>query len=109
MAIERDHPQDAPASTGRVSTIPWASGAAIAGSERSNSSPMHGRRCSKGVDLLPLRRGRGWCSKGVELVLDGYPKLVAIDEEPDHEIVHSRRLGKAARATDEPFNPRPQI
>ena len=27
-------------------------------------------------------------------MLDGYPKLVAIDEEPDHEIVH-RRLGKA--------------
>jgi hypothetical protein len=42
-------------------------------------------------------------------VLDGSPKLVAIDEEPDHEIVHSRRLGKADRATDEPFNPRPQI
>ena len=42
-------------------------------------------------------------------MLDGYPKLVAIDEEPDHEIVHRRRLGKADRATDEPFNPRPQI
>jgi hypothetical protein len=42
-------------------------------------------------------------------VLDGSPKLVAIDEEPDHEIVHSRRLGKADRATDEPFHPRPQI
>src|SRR5262249_39581176 len=51
----------------------------------------------------------GRCSKGVDLVLDGYPKLVAIDEEPDHEIVHRRRLGKADRATDEPFNPRPQI
>src|SRR5215813_9479974 len=51
----------------------------------------------------------GRCSKGVDLVLDGYPKLVAIDEEPDHEIVHSRRLGKADRATDEPFNPRPQV
>jgi hypothetical protein len=42
-------------------------------------------------------------------MLDGYPKLVAIDEEPDHEIVHGRRLGKADRATYEPFNPRPQI
>jgi hypothetical protein len=49
------------------------------------------------------------CSKGVDLVLDGSPKLIAIDEDPDHEIVHSRRLGKADRATDEPLNPRPQM
>jgi len=49
------------------------------------------------------------CSKGVDLVLDCYPKLVSIDEEPDHEIVHGRRLGKADRATYEPFNPRSQI
>ena len=56
---------------------------------------------------MPIARRR--CSKGVDLVLDGYPKLVAIDEEPDHEIVHSRRLRKADCATDEPFNPCPQI
>ena len=42
-------------------------------------------------------------------MLDGYPKLVAIDEEPDYEIVHGRRLGKTDRATYEPFNPCPQI
>jgi hypothetical protein len=42
-------------------------------------------------------------------MLDCHPKLVAIDEEPDHEIVHSRRLGKADRATDKPFNTRAQI
>ena len=42
-------------------------------------------------------------------MLDCYPKLVSIDEEPDHEIVHGRRLGKADRATYEPFNPRSQI
>ena len=51
------------------------------------------------------RNGR--CRKGVDPVLDGYPKLIAIDEEPDDEIVHGRRLGKADRATDEPFNPGP--
>jgi len=42
--------------------------------------------------------------QGVDLVLDCYPKLVAIDEEPDHEIVHGRRFGKSkwcdARAAD---------
>ena len=42
-------------------------------------------------------------------MLDCYPKLIAIDEEPDDEIVHGRRLGKADRATDEPFNPGPQV
>jgi hypothetical protein len=42
-------------------------------------------------------------------VLDCYPKLIAIDEEPDDEIVHGRRLGKAYCATDESFNPGPQV
>ena len=28
-------------------------------------------------------------------MLDSYPKLVAIDEEADHQIVHRRRCGKA--------------
>ena len=36
-------------------------------------------------------------------------KLVAINEEPNHEIVHRRRFRKADRATDEPLDPRPQI
>src|SRR6266851_2088380 len=48
-------------------------------------------------------KARGRCSKGVDLVLDCYPKLVAIDEEPDHEIVHGRRFGKANGATHEPL------
>ena len=34
------------------------------------------------------------CFKGVDPVLDGYPKLVAIDEEADHQVVHRRRFGK---------------
>jgi|RhiMetdeSRZDD1v2_1073273.scaffolds.fasta_scaffold39226_3 hypothetical protein len=56
MVIERDPPQDAPASTGRVPTIPWASGAAIAGSERPNSSPMQGLHpLSSPVHLRPCR------------------------------------------------------
>ena len=31
-----------------------------------------------------------------------------MNEEPNHEIVHRRRFRKADRATDEPFDPRPQ-
>jgi len=40
---------------------------------------------------------------------DGSSKLVAIDEQPNHQIVHLFRLGKANGATYEPLNPRPQI
>ena len=40
---------------------------------------------------------------------DGHSKLVPINEEANHQIVHGRRLGKADRATYEPFNPRAQI
>jgi hypothetical protein len=54
---------------------------------------------------LSVRR----CSKGVDPVLDCYPKLIAINEEPDDEIVHGRRLGKAYCATDAPFHPGPQV
>ena len=40
---------------------------------------------------------------------EGSPKLIAIDEEADHQIVHGRRFGKANRATYEPLDPGPQI
>ena len=40
---------------------------------------------------------------------DGSPKLIAIDEEANHQIVHRRRFGKANRATYEPLDPGPQI
>ena len=49
------------------------------------------------------------CSKGVDLVLDGYPKLVAIDEEADHQIVHRRCFGKTNRTTYETLDSCPQI
>ena len=42
-------------------------------------------------------------------MLEGSPKLIAIDEEADHQIVHGCRLGKANRATYEPLDPSPQI
>ena len=40
---------------------------------------------------------------------DGSPKLIPIDEQPDHQIVHLFRLGKAPGATHEPLHPRPEI
>lgn len=37
------------------------------------------------------------------------PKLIAIEEEADHQSVHGGRFGKANRAAYEPLDPRPQI
>ena len=42
-------------------------------------------------------------------MLEGYPKLIAIDEEANHEIVHRRRFGKTNRATHQALDPGPQI
>src|SRR5712691_7170826 len=55
------------------------------------------------------RNDGGRCSKGVDPVLEGYPKLIAIDEEANHEIVHRRRFGKANGAPYEPLDPGPQV
>ncbi len=40
---------------------------------------------------------------------DEEPKLIAIDEETNDQIVHRRRFGKADRATHETLDPCPQI
>src|SRR6266568_9594455 len=61
-------------------------------------------RCAR-RDCYAIRR----CRKGVDLVLDRYPKLIAIDEETNDQIVHRRRFGKADRATHETLDPCPQI
>ena len=38
-----------------------------------------------------------------------YPKPIAIDEEPNDEIVHGRCLGKAYRVAHQSLNPGPQV
>src|SRR5207245_2185431 len=38
---------------------------------------------------------------------DGSSKLILINEQPNHQIVHLFRLGKANGATHEPLNPGP--
>ena len=42
-------------------------------------------------------------------MLDCAPKLVAIDEDADHQIVHGRRVRKTHRAAHETLDPGPQI
>jgi len=49
------------------------------------------------------------CAKGVDSRSKGTPEFVAIDEQPNHEIVQVLRLGEAQRATHEPFDPGPQV
>ena len=40
---------------------------------------------------------------------DGSPKLIPIDEQPNHQIVHLFRLRKAQGTTHEPLDPGPEI
>ena len=40
---------------------------------------------------------------------DGSSKLIPIDEQPNHQIVHLFCLGKANGATHEPLDPGPEI
>jgi hypothetical protein len=40
---------------------------------------------------------------------DGSSKLIPIDEQPNYQIVHLFRLGKAKGATHESLNPGPEI
>jgi hypothetical protein len=40
---------------------------------------------------------------------DEEPKLIAIDEETNDQIVHRRRFGKANRATHKTLDPGPQV
>jgi len=40
---------------------------------------------------------------------EGLSKLIPIDEQPNHQIVHLFRLRKANGATHEPLHPGPEI
>ena len=40
---------------------------------------------------------------------DGSPKLIPIDEQPNHQIMHLFRLRKAQSTTHEPLDPGPEI
>jgi hypothetical protein len=51
----------------------------------------------------------GRCRKGVDHGSDKSPKLVPIDEQPNHEIVHALCLGEAQCTADESLDPGPQI
>jgi hypothetical protein len=51
----------------------------------------------------------GRCFKGVDPRLESDSKLVPIDKEANHQIVHRCRFGKATGAPNEPRDPGPQV
>jgi hypothetical protein len=55
--------------------------------------------------LCKIRR----CSKGVDPVLDCDTKLIPIDKEPNHQVVHTFRLGKADCPAYQPLDPGAQV
>src|SRR5438093_13775108 len=42
-------------------------------------------------------------------MLDGSPKLIAIDEQPNHQVVHTLCLRKTDRPAYQPLDPRAQV
>jgi len=68
--------------------------------------PHKDLRCGKVIPLLNL------VEEGGSHVLDlseGSSKLIPIHEEPNHQIVHLFRLGKAQRPTHSPLDTGPEI
>src|SRR5712691_1306089 len=62
---------------------------------------MHLRPC------VDIEGGR--CFRAVDSMSDGSPKLIAIDEEPNHQVVHALCLGKADRTAYQPLDPGAQV
>src|SRR5712691_10348807 len=61
------------------------------------------------VMLLRVDMPLGRCFRAVDPLSNGSSKLIAIDEEANHQIMHGRRFGKANCATHKTLDPGPQI
>ena len=69
---------------------------AVEGSGQTRAHPEHGMNTQKVFHMCwPLSNGSSKC--------------IPIDEEPNYQIVHAFRLGKAQRATNQPLDPGPEI
>jgi hypothetical protein len=51
----------------------------------------------------------GRCFKPVDSVSEQLAKLITVDEEPDYQIVHPFRFGKADRTAHQALDSRPQL
>src|SRR6187200_569073 len=62
------------------------------------SQSAHGDNAGHGVIAAPRQRGTctpGRCFKAVDPVSEGKATFIAIDAQPNHQVVHLFRLGKA--------------
>src|SRR6266508_4969214 len=69
----------------------------------------HLKPASSRLITLESTENGGRCFKAVDSLSEGSPKLIAIDEETDHQVVHALRLGKADRPAHQPLDPRAQV
>ena len=51
----------------------------------------------------------GRCFRAVDFMSDGHPKLIPIDKETNHQVVHVFRLGKADSTAYQSLDPRAQV
>src|SRR5215471_15923668 len=49
------------------------------------------------------------CFRAVDSMSDGSPKLIVIDEQPNHQVVHMLCLRKANRPAYQPLDPGAQV
>src|SRR5262249_4964833 len=70
-----------------------------------NVSPMVLRN-PPSSSLMAWAPAFGRCFRSVDFVSDGHSKLIPVDKETNHQIVHAFHLGKADRPAYQPLNPR---
>src|SRR5712691_393680 len=61
--------------------------------------------CAHAQHQWPPSMGRR-CFRAVDAMSEGSPTLLAINEEPNHHVVHAFRLGKTDRSAYHPRDPR---
>ena len=54
-------------------------------------------------------RYEGGCFRGVDFLSECLPEFVPIDEEPNHQIMHTLRFGEADGASYQPLDPSSQV
>jgi hypothetical protein len=73
--------------------------------------------CTEGFGTADLQDGRallealksGKCFRAVDVIADSHPKLIPIDEQPNHQIMHAFRLRKTDRPAYSPLDPRADV
>src|SRR5207245_5764188 len=93
-----------------VAALTWPTTSRASGGKSSRTISCLGKRASmNSLFVRHKRSARGRCFRAVDFMSDGHPKLIPIDKETNHQVMHAFRLRKADRPADQPLDPRPQI